>query len=86
MRTTPARGAVKIMVDIDPQNPQDENPIHLPIVADAKNFLEALKASPARFVPWLATLDIEVPRMEGKVSLVLRASRHAESIKHVPLL
>jgi acetolactate synthase-1/2/3 large subunit len=40
-----ARGAVKIMVDIDPAEIRKmKTPIHLPIVADAKDFLEELKA------------------------------------------
>jgi acetolactate synthase-1/2/3 large subunit len=40
-----ARGAQKIMVDIDPAEIRKmRTPIHLPIVADAKDFLEELKA------------------------------------------
>jgi acetolactate synthase I/II/III large subunit len=40
-----ARAAVKIMVDIDPAEIRKmKTPIHLPIVADAKVFLEELKA------------------------------------------
>jgi acetolactate synthase-1/2/3 large subunit len=40
-----ARAAVKIMVDIDPAEIRKmKTPIHLPIVADAKAFLEELKA------------------------------------------
>jgi acetolactate synthase-1/2/3 large subunit len=54
-----ARGAVKIMVDIDPAEIRKmRTPIHLPIVADAKDFLEELKlASPSvsaqRYEPWV---------------------------------
>ncbi len=40
-----ARAAVKIMVDIDPAEIRKmKTPIHLPIVADAKAFLEEMKA------------------------------------------
>jgi acetolactate synthase-1/2/3 large subunit len=54
-----ARGAVKIMVDIDPAEIRKmKTPIHLPIVADAKNFLEALKAQSSAvrshgWQPWI---------------------------------
>jgi acetolactate synthase-1/2/3 large subunit len=54
-----ARAAVKIMVDIDPAEIRKmKTPIHLPIVADAKAFLEELKAQAGaihghRWQPWV---------------------------------
>jgi len=55
-----ARGAVKIMVDIDPAEIRKmKTPIHLPIVADAKDFLDALKAKSSAirsqsWKPWIS--------------------------------
>ncbi len=54
-----ARAAVKIMVDIDPAEIRKmKTPIHLPIVADAKAFLEEMKAQAAAvqgkgWQPWV---------------------------------
>jgi acetolactate synthase-1/2/3 large subunit len=55
-----ARGAVKIMVDIDPAEIRKmKTPIHLPIAADAKDFLEALNSksgnvSSKAWHPWIS--------------------------------
>jgi acetolactate synthase-1/2/3 large subunit len=54
-----ARGAKKVMVDIDESEIRKmKTPIHLPIVADAKLFLEELSrqlkaVDPNRWAPWL---------------------------------
>lgn len=54
-----ARGAKKVMVDIDNAEIRKmKTPIHLPIIADAKQFLEELSRqlkaiNPSRWAPWL---------------------------------
>ena len=84
-----ARAAVKIMVDIDPAEIRKmKTPIHLPIVADAKMFLEELKAQAGAVHGhgWKAWVK-KCQEWKARYPLVLPEHRnHAQSPEHVSFL
>jgi acetolactate synthase I/II/III large subunit len=80
-----ARGAIKIMVDIDPAEIRKmKTPIHLPVVADARAFLAAMNAHASevdgsRWRPWIERCR----EWKGRYPLVL--AEHREMPEHISM-